>query len=127
MSTLSYCRNFFALSNSSATKILRKHISFCCSRTKISVGSSEELNTLIAVMDSSESLNQTQDSEAHALVRQFSLEVAPNFTYPHAIHAVADYSRHQREIEAAKWRPHFQDPNAARYKTHEVKKANTGG
>lgn len=78
-------------------------------------------------MDSSESLNKSRDPEAHALVRRFSLEVAPKFTYPHAIHAVADHSRHQREIEAAEWRLHFQDPNAARYKTHELKKVNNGG
>ena len=70
-------------------------------------------------MDGAKALDRTHDLEAHALVRRFSLEVAPDFTYPHAIHAVADCSRQEREIEAAKWRPHFQDPKAARYKTHE--------
>lgn len=65
-------------------------------------------------MDGAKALDRTRDFEAHALVRRFSLEVAPEFTYPHAIHAVADCSRQEREVEAAKWRPHFQDPNAAR-------------
>lgn len=78
-------------------------------------------------MDDAAALDRTQDSEAHALVRQFSLEVAPTFTYPHAIHAVADYSRQERTIEAAKWRPYFQDPHAARYKTRELREANNIG
>ena len=78
-------------------------------------------------MDSAETLDGTRDSEVHALVRQFSLEVAPNFTFPHAIHAVADHSSQEKEIEAAKWRPSFQDPNAARYRTHKLKKENNVG
>ncbi len=78
-------------------------------------------------MDSAKALDGTRDSEAHALVRQFSLEVAPSFTFPHAIHAVADHSRQERETEAAKWRPHFQDPNAARYRTHKLKEADNVG
>ena len=65
-------------------------------------------------MNGAEALDATRDSEAHTLVRRFSLEVAPNFTFPHAIHAVADHSRRERETEAAKWRPRFQDSNAAR-------------
>lgn len=78
-------------------------------------------------MEAVEVLNRTRDSEAHTLVRRFSLEVAPNFTYPHAIHAVADYSRRENENEAAKWRPHFQDPNAGRYEIHEPREANCIG
>ena len=78
-------------------------------------------------MDSAKPLDGTRDSEAHALVRQFSLEVAPSFEFPHAIHAVADHSRQERETEAARWRPRFQDPNAARYRTHELKEADSMG
>ena len=75
-------------------------------------------------MESARARDDTQDSEAHALVRRFSLEVAPTVSYPHAIHAVADCSRQEREIEAAKWRPHFQDQDAARYKIRKLREAN---
>ncbi|CAD6588021.1 MAG: hypothetical protein ASARMPRED_003382 [Alectoria sarmentosa] len=66
-------------------------------------------------MDAAKDLDATRNSEAHELVQRFSLEVAPTIAYPNAIHAVADCSRREREIEAAKWRPHFQDRNAAGY------------
>ena len=98
-----------------------KRISSECSRLK-SVPSSQI--EIFAIMDHAKVLDDgTRSSEAHALVRRFSLEVAPSFTYPHAIHAVADHSRQERETEAAKWRPRFQDPNAARYRTHKLRRS----
>ena len=78
-------------------------------------------------MDAAKDLDATRNSEAHELVQRFSLEVAPTIAYPNAIHAVADCSRREREIEAAKWRPHFQDRNAAGYVVRELREANDVG
>ena len=49
-----------------------------------------------------------------ALVRRFSEKEALTVEYPNVVHAVASYGSQEREIEAAKWRPQFEDKHAAR-------------
>ena len=53
--------------------------------------------------------------ERRELIRRFSNGIGPTVKYPNVIHAVADYTKQDRAKEAAKWRPHFQDPSTPRY------------
>ena len=53
--------------------------------------------------------------ERRELIRRFSNGIGPTVRYPNVIHAIADYTKQDRAKEAAKWRPHFQDPSILRY------------
>ena len=65
-------------------------------------------------MDNLEVQPLAQSPEDNEVVRQFSHGLGPVIAYPDVIHAVADRATQEREREAAKWRPKFQDQGAAR-------------
>ena len=57
---------------------------------------------------------EPQSLEDNELIRQFSFGLVPTTAYPNVVHAVADHTTQERDREAAKWRPKFQDREAAR-------------
>ena len=58
--------------------------------------------------------------ERRELIRQFSNEIGPTVQYPNVIHAVTDYTNHDRAQEAAKWRSRFEGPSTTRYVYDEL-------
>ena len=72
------------------------------------------LSLITAAMDSLDVQPVAQSPENNEIVRQFSFGLTPSIAYPDVIHAVADHTSEEREREAAKWRPKFQDQGAAR-------------
>ena len=113
--------DFFTCSFFSSLQQLSKaaeHIDLVVTRPSPALGLGLNLT-----VSSPSSVMESEDLETLALIRRSSLEVALTDSNLHALHAVADHSRQENELEAAKWRLHFQDPKATRYEIRRLRDA----